>query len=101
MLFSEDYQFQPPLTQLERICYDGYALLIVCDAVFSQKVYQACPKQKRLKNSSVLTNSGRYRLLIFAGMMELVDIRDLGSRAIRRWGSSPHARTSSEKALRR
>ena len=44
MLFSEDYQFQPPLTQPERICYDGYALLIVCDAVFSQKVYQALPQ---------------------------------------------------------
>ena len=30
----------------------------------------------------------------FAGMMELADIRDLGSRAMkRRWGSSPHART--------
>ena len=28
-----------------------------------------------------------------AGMMELVDMRDLGSRAEMRWGSSPHART--------
>ena len=26
--------------------------------------------------------------------MELVDMRDLGSRAFRRWGSSPHARTT-------
>ena len=26
-------------------------------------------------------------------MMELVDMRDLGSRAVTRWGSSPHART--------
>ncbi|MBD9118681.1 MAG: succinyl-diaminopimelate desuccinylase, partial [Clostridiales bacterium] len=25
-------------------------------------------------------------------MMELVDMRDLGSRAAMRWGSSPHAR---------
>ena len=24
-LFSEDYQFQTPLTQMELICYDGYA----------------------------------------------------------------------------
>ena len=31
--------------------------------------------------------------LISAGMMELVDMRDLGSRAVMRWGSSPHART--------
>ena len=29
----------------------------------------------------------------YAGMMELVDMRDLGSRAAMRWGSSPHART--------
>ena len=28
-----------------------------------------------------------------AGMMELVDMRDLGSRAVMRWGSSPHTRT--------
>ena len=26
-------------------------------------------------------------------MMELVDMRDLGSRVARRWGSSPHTRT--------
>ena len=39
--------------------------------------------------------------LIYAGMMELVDMRDLGSRAFRRWGSSPHARTTSEQALYR
>ena len=30
-------------------------------------------------------------------MMELVDMRDLGSRAFRRWGSSPHARTILER----
>ena len=30
---------------------------------------------------------------IFAGMMELADMRDLGSRAAMRWGSNPHART--------
>ena len=29
----------------------------------------------------------------YAGMMELVDMRDLGSRVAIRWGSSPHART--------
>ena len=29
-------------------------------------------------------------------MMELVDMRDLGSRAFRRWGSSPHARTKTK-----
>ena len=26
-------------------------------------------------------------------MMKLADMRDLGSRAARRWGSNPHART--------
>ena len=34
-------------------------------------------------------------------MMELVDMRDLGSRAVMRWGSSPHARTTSEQAAYR
>jgi len=34
--------------------------------------------------------------LILAGMMELADMRDLGSRAAMRWGSSPHARTKEE-----
>ena len=32
----------------------------------------------------------------YAGMMELVDMRDLGSRAAMRWGSSPHARTKNQ-----
>ena len=32
----------------------------------------------------------------YAGMMELVDMRDLGSRGVIRWGSSPHARTITE-----
>lgn len=30
-------------------------------------------------------------------MMELVDMRDLGSRAVMRWGSSPHARTKAKR----
>ena len=29
-------------------------------------------------------------------MMKLVDMRDLGSRAAMRWGSSPHTRTITE-----
>lgn len=33
---------------------------------------------------------------IYAGMMKLVDMRDLGSRAAMRWGSSPHTRTIEE-----
>ena len=35
----------------------------------------------------------------YAGMMELVDMRDLGSRAAMRWGSSPHARTKLKAAF--
>ena len=30
-------------------------------------------------------------------MMELADMRDLGSRGVIRWGSSPHARTKAPK----
>ena len=37
----------------------------------------------------------------YAGMMELVDMRDLGSRAVMRWGSSPHARTTSPRTTYR
>ena len=40
-----------------------------------------------------MINSGTDGPLIYAGMMELVDMRDLGSRAATRWGSSPHTRT--------
>ena len=40
-----------------------------------------------------MKNSGTDVPLIYAGMMELVDMRDLGSRAATRWGSSPHTRT--------
>ena len=35
----------------------------------------------------------------YAGMMELVDMRDLGSRGVIRWGSSPHTRTKSQAAF--
>ena len=37
--------------------------------------------------------------LIYAGMMELVDMRDLGSRAATRWGSSPHTRIKARKRM--
>ena len=32
----------------------------------------------------------------YAGMMELADMRDLGSRAATRWGSNPHTRTTTQ-----
>ena len=38
---------------------------------------------------------------IFAGVMELVDMQDLGSCVERRGGSSPFARTKKEESLRR
>ena len=34
-------------------------------------------------------------------MMKLADMRDLGSRALRRWGSSPHARTKNKAICQR
>lgn len=48
-LFSADYHFQTPLTQMELICYDGYAWLIVCDSNFSKKLCQALPQAKSPK----------------------------------------------------
>lgn len=41
---APDYQFQTPLTQLELMCYDGYAWLIVCTPEFSERVRQALPQ---------------------------------------------------------
>ena len=42
-LFSPDYRFQTPLTQLEIICYDG-DWLIVCEPSFSARVRRALPQ---------------------------------------------------------
>lgn len=47
--FSPDYRFQTPLTQLEIICYDGYAWLIVCREEFSSRVRQALPRARPAK----------------------------------------------------
>ncbi len=45
--FSDpNYQFQTPLTELELVCYDGYAWIIVCKPEFSPKVLQALPQAK-------------------------------------------------------
>ena len=38
------YRFQTPLTELEVVCYDGYAWLIVCKADFSETVRKALPQ---------------------------------------------------------
>ena len=45
-LFSAEYQFQTPLTQLELMCYDGYAWLIICEPALSKKICQARPQTK-------------------------------------------------------
>ena len=38
------YRFQTPLTELEVVCYDGYAWLIVCKGDFSKTVRKAFPQ---------------------------------------------------------
>ena len=40
---SPDYQFQTPLTQLEILCYDGYAWVIICESDFSEFVKEKLP----------------------------------------------------------
>ena len=35
----------------------------------------------------------------YAGMMELADMQDLGSCAVMRWGSNPHARTKNPECV--
>ena len=39
----------------------------------------------------------RFQPSLYAGMMELADMQDLGSCAAMRWGSNPHARTKSKR----
>ena len=45
-----DYQFQTPLTELEIVCYDGYAWLIVCkpelSALSRERLPQAMPPKQ-------------------------------------------------------
>ena len=36
-----EYRFQTPLTQLELVCYDGYAWVLVCPTIFSKRVKEA------------------------------------------------------------
>lgn len=45
-LCSASYTFQTPLTQMEIVCYDGYAWLIVCQPEMSLKVQKAFPQAK-------------------------------------------------------
>ena len=48
MSFNEsDYQFQTPLTQLEIICYDGYAWAIICKPEFSSVIQENLPQAKK------------------------------------------------------
>ena len=43
---SPEYCFQTPLTQLELICYDGYAWVLICKPDFSKQVKKALPMAK-------------------------------------------------------
>lgn len=45
-----DYRFQTPLTQLEILCYDGYAWVIICKPEFSETVQQTLPKVQKSKD---------------------------------------------------
>ena len=40
---SPEYCFQTPLTQMELICYDGYAWVLICQPEFSKRVKDALP----------------------------------------------------------
>ena len=42
-----DYQFQTPLTELEILCYDGYAWMIICRPEFSEKIQRCLPQACR------------------------------------------------------
>ena len=41
---NPDYRFQIPLTELEIVCYDGYAWLIVCRPDFSDLIRKHLPQ---------------------------------------------------------
>ena len=43
---SPNYQFQTPLTQMEIICYDGYAWVIICRPELSPEIRRAFPQAK-------------------------------------------------------
>ena len=43
---SPEYCFQTPLTQLELICYDGYAWVLICKPDFSKQVKRTFPMAK-------------------------------------------------------
>ena len=38
-----DYQFQTPLTELEILCYDGYAWIIICSQGLSAQIRERLP----------------------------------------------------------
>ena len=47
---DSDYQFQTPLTQLELICYDGYAWVIVCKSELSETIQKSLPQAQKPKD---------------------------------------------------
>lgn len=44
---APDYQFQTPLTELEILCYDGYAWMIICKPEFSDVIQKNLPQACR------------------------------------------------------
>ena len=52
--YEAGYQFQTPLTQLEIICFDGYAWGIVCppelSVLIKKNLPQACPADEFFKS---------------------------------------------------
>lgn len=43
-LLDPDYQFQTPFTEMEIICYDGYAWAIICKPEFSDTIRKCLPQ---------------------------------------------------------
>ena len=72
----------------------------VDDSAFLTKLFEAMYEELPAPPKKEITASIS-RQFIYAGMMELVDMRDLGSRAAMRWGSSPHTRTNIKIHFRR
>ena len=72
--------------------------MTVADAALAHPVERHLAKVE-VASSSLVSRSKKLIVsaigffIFYAGMMELVDMRDLGSRAVMCWGSTPHART--------
>ncbi len=57
---SFEYQFQTPLTELELICYDGYAWIIVCNPELSKLIQKKLPQAMLLEEWYAAHTETRY-----------------------------------------